>query len=53
MGSNVWAGLNGGNIKFMPGPLSAWTDSRNFPPFARRSFRELWQERQKRRKSIQ
>jgi L-lactate dehydrogenase complex protein LldF len=53
MGSNVWAGLNGGNIKFMPGPLSAWTDSRNFPPFAKRSFRELWQERQKRRKSIQ
>jgi L-lactate dehydrogenase complex protein LldF len=53
MGSNVWAGLSGGNIKFMPGPLSGWTDSRNFPPFARRSFRELWEERQKRRKSIQ
>lgn len=51
-GSNLFASLSGGTIKLMPPPLSAWTDSRDFPPFARRSFRELWKERQGRRKAI-
>ncbi len=52
LGSNVLAGLSGGNIKFMPPPLNAWTQSRDFPPFAKRSFRELWRERSSRRKEI-
>jgi L-lactate dehydrogenase complex protein LldF len=52
LATNVVAGFGGGNIKFMPGPLAGWTDSRNFPPFARRSFREQWSERQRQRKKI-
>jgi L-lactate dehydrogenase complex protein LldF len=52
LGSNLLAGFTGGNLKWMPPPLSAWTQSRNFPPFAKRSFRDLWQERQARRKEI-
>lgn len=52
LSSNVLAAFSGGNLKFMPPPLSGWTQSRDFPPFARRSFRELWQERQARRKAI-
>ena len=47
MGSNLLAGFSGGNIKFMPPPLSGWTDSRNFPPFAKKSFRDRWKERSK------
>ena len=49
----VMTGFSGGNLKFMPPPLSGWTESRDFPPFARKSFRELWAERQGRRRSIQ
>jgi L-lactate dehydrogenase complex protein LldF len=52
LATNVMAGFGGGNIKFMPGPLAGWTDSRNFPPFAKRSFREQWSERQRQRKKI-
>ncbi len=51
-GSNLLAWLSGGTIKAMPGPFGGWTDSRNFPPFAKHSFREQWAERQKRRKTI-
>lgn len=47
------ATFSGGNLKFMPPPLSGWTQSRDFPPFARKSFRELWAERQSRRRAIQ
>ena len=46
IGSNLMAGLSGGNIKFMPPPLNGWTQHRDFPPFARKSFREWWQEQQ-------
>jgi L-lactate dehydrogenase complex protein LldF len=52
IGSNLLAGVTGGNLKFMPPPLSGWTQSRDFPPFAKRSFRELWRERSARRKEI-
>ncbi|MEZ4870071.1 MAG: LutB/LldF family L-lactate oxidation iron-sulfur protein [Caldilineaceae bacterium] len=50
--TNLLANLSGGNLKFMPPPLSGWTQSRNFPPFARQSFRELWAERKGRRQKI-
>jgi len=51
--TNVMASLSGGNVKFMPPPFNGWTQSRDFPPFARKSFRELWAERQGRRRAIQ
>ena len=46
VGSNLLAGLSGGEIKAMPPPFSAWTKTRNFPPFAKQSFREQWRARQ-------
>jgi len=52
LGSNLLENLSGGNIKFMPPPLSGWTQSRDFPAFAKRSFREMWQERTSRRQEI-
>src|SRR5215216_3447818 len=33
-----------GSVRPLPGPLSAWTDSRELPPLAGKSFRELWRE---------
>ena len=51
-GSDLLTGLSGGNVKFLPPPFSAWTSSRDFPPFARRSFHDLWKERQKQRKMV-
>ncbi|MBX3053469.1 MAG: iron-sulfur cluster-binding protein [Caldilineaceae bacterium] len=47
LSTNLLAGLTGGEIKWMPPPLSGWTDHRDFPPFAKKSFREWWEERQK------
>jgi len=47
--SNLLTGFSGGNLTYMPPPLSAWTESRTFPPFARKSFRDLWRERRSRR----
>jgi L-lactate dehydrogenase complex protein LldF len=52
LSTNVLSSLSGGNIKFLPPPLSAWTSSRDFPPFAKKSFREQWSERLARRKSV-
>jgi L-lactate dehydrogenase complex protein LldF len=33
-----------GWIKKLPGPLAAWTDSRDFPAFAPKSFSQRWRE---------
>lgn len=33
-------------VRRLPPPLSGWTEARDFPPFARRSFRERWAARQ-------
>lgn len=43
--SNLAASMMGGNITFMPPPLYDWTRSRDFPPFAKKSFRDQWKER--------
>jgi len=45
--SNLMAGSDNGNIQAMPPPLSGWTHSRNFPPFAKKSFRDIWASREK------
>ncbi len=37
-------GLPGGMVGSVPGPLGAWTSSRDLPPLAKKSFRELWKE---------
>ncbi|MEW6635246.1 MAG: LutB/LldF family L-lactate oxidation iron-sulfur protein [Actinomycetota bacterium] len=34
----------GGLAGRLPGPLGAWTGSRELPPFAEKSFHELWRE---------
>jgi L-lactate dehydrogenase complex protein LldF len=36
-----------GWIRRLPPPLSAWTDQRDFPTFADKSFSQQWRERQK------
>ena len=36
--------LRNGSIKSLPGPMSGWTDFRELPPLAKKSFRELWKE---------
>lgn len=33
-----------GRVRRLPPPLDAWTRTRDFPPFAERSFSELWRE---------
>ena len=50
IGSNLYANMSGGNIKFLPPPLNGWTAYRDFAPFAPKSFRAWWQERQKLRR---
>ena len=50
IGSNLYANMSGGNIKFLPPPLNGWTAYRDFSPFAPKSFRAWWQERQKLRR---
>lgn len=52
LGSNMLASLSGGTVKTLPPPLSGWTNSRDFPPFAKKSFRQQWAERLRRRKVV-
>ena len=47
IGSNLYAGMSGGNIKLMPPPLNGWTAYRDFAPFAKKSFRQWWRQRKK------
>ena len=37
-----------GWLKAIPSPLSGWTDHRDFPALAKKSFRQLWSERKSR-----
>jgi L-lactate dehydrogenase complex protein LldF len=39
LGKNGW-------INKLPGPLSGWTDQRDFPVFAQKSFSQRWREKQ-------
>ena len=36
--------LRDGFVRPIPGPMSGWTNSRDLPPLAKKSFRELWRE---------
>jgi L-lactate dehydrogenase complex protein LldF len=36
--------LREGSVMPLPGPTSAWTNSRDLPPLAEKPFRELWKE---------
>src|SRR5918995_405739 len=36
--------LRDGFVRPIPGPMSEWTNSRDLPPLAKKSFRELWRE---------
>lgn len=47
--SNLIANVSGGNITFLPPPLKGWTAYRDFAPFAKKSFREWWLEREQQR----
>ena len=39
------AAARGGQVKALPPPLNAWTRTRDFPPFAKKSFTQLWKKR--------
>jgi L-lactate dehydrogenase complex protein LldF len=36
--------LRDGSVRPLPGPTSAWADSRDLPTLAEKPFRELWKE---------
>jgi L-lactate dehydrogenase complex protein LldF len=44
-GTGLLGFLSGGSVRSLPPPFNAWTKSRDFPGFARRSFRTQWAER--------
>lgn len=46
-GTTLLTLLGGGQVRLAPPPLNAWTSSRDFPKFAKHSFREQWARRQK------
>jgi L-lactate dehydrogenase complex protein LldF len=47
MGTGLLA--RNGRIRALPPPLNAWTRRRDFPPFARTTFRDRWRARARRR----
>lgn len=47
LGTRMLAGMGGGTVKHLPPPLNAWTQSRDFPPLAKKSFRAQWRARKK------
>jgi L-lactate dehydrogenase complex protein LldF len=47
LATRAMAGSNG-QVQRLPVPLLGnWTQNRDFPPFAAKSFRQLWRERQR------
>jgi L-lactate dehydrogenase complex protein LldF len=46
LASNAIKGKDG-QLHALPGMLGNWTQNRDFPPFAPKSFRHLWRERRK------
>lgn len=45
LATNTLAAVTGDStLKNLPGPLSGWTDQRDFPPFAAKSFHDWWKE---------
>lgn len=51
IGSRLLGSFNHGWIKTLPPPFNAWTNSRDFPAFAKNSFRAQFQEHKARRNS--
>lgn len=47
LGAGLLRALEGGKLRALPPPFNGWTRSRDFPDFARRSFRAQWAERQR------
>lgn len=43
LGTRILAG-NNPTLNRLPGPLGNWTHNRDFPPFAPKSFHQLWRE---------
>jgi L-lactate dehydrogenase complex protein LldF len=41
-GSGAGAGSGAETCESLPGPFKAWTNTRNFPPVARRTFHDRW-----------
>jgi len=48
-GVDLLSAFSGGVLRSAPPPFNRWTHSRDFPRFARRSFRQQWAERVKHR----